>query len=198
MLDNPWPFILFVLVMTGTPGPGNLAHMAIGQTFGFRAALPFLCGTVLGGFAVDALVAVGLGQAIAASPTLNTVLRVVGMSYIIYLAVRIVRSQAAVASNSGQAKRFSFAEGLLVHPLSPKTWAMAVAAFGQFVDPAQSLLTQQVFFVAAFVTGAIVFHSLWCLAGASIMRLLSTGRVRLAFNAVMAGLMVLASAGAML
>lgn len=195
MLDNPWPFLLFVLVMTSTPGPGNLAHMAIGQTFGFRAALPFLAGTLLGGFALDVLVAVGLGQVIVASPMLNTGLKALGMAYIVYLAVRVVRSQAA---QTGQAKRFRFSEGLLIHPLSPKSWAMAVAALPQFVDPAQPMLPQQVFFVASFVTGGLIFHSLWCVAGASLMGLLSAGRVRVAVNAVMAGLMVLASAGAMI
>lgn len=35
------PFLLFVIVMTGTPGMGNLTMMAIGQATGLRSALPF-------------------------------------------------------------------------------------------------------------------------------------------------------------
>lgn len=195
MLDNPWPFLLFVIVMTGTPGPGNLAHMAIGQTFGFRAALPFLFGTVLGGFTLTSLVAVGMGQVITASPNMYMAVKTFGMAYIIYLAVKVVRAQA---SQTGEVRRFTFVEGLLIHPLSPKTWGMSVAAMGQFVDFGAPLTPQLVFFVASFVGGGLVFHSLWCLAGASLMGFLGRGTVRTAFNGVMAGLMVLATAGAML
>ena len=54
-------FVLFVIVMTGTPGMGNLSMMAIGQTTGFRSSLPFLVGTTVGAVSLNTLVGLGLG-----------------------------------------------------------------------------------------------------------------------------------------
>ena len=38
-------FVVFAASQIGTPGPANMALMATGARFGFRAALPFVAGT---------------------------------------------------------------------------------------------------------------------------------------------------------
>jgi len=90
MLDNLVPFILFVIAMTGTPGPGNLTMMAIGQSTGFASSIPFLIGTAVGCVLLDSLVACGLGEMIIASPFVATFLRFGGVGYILYLAGKIL------------------------------------------------------------------------------------------------------------
>ncbi|MGE4505986.1 MAG: LysE family translocator [Desulfovibrionaceae bacterium] len=191
---NVIPFLIFVVVMTGTPGPGNLTMMAIGQSGGFRSALPFLSGTLLGCLALDLLVAFGLGGLFLASPTVALVMKVLGMAYMLYLAWKVLRMHVAAP---GTVRTFTFWEGLLLHPTSPKSWAMAVVAFAQFVNPEAALAPQMALFVGGFFCGAAVFHSLWCLAGAGLLRLLRTPRMRLAANASLAAGMVGATGYAM-
>ena len=41
-------FIPFAFSQVATPGPANMAMMATGARFGFRAALPFVAGVILG------------------------------------------------------------------------------------------------------------------------------------------------------
>ncbi|HAR51640.1 MAG TPA: lysine transporter LysE, partial [Roseovarius nubinhibens] len=41
-------FAVFAASQVGTPGPANMALMGTGARFGFRAALPFVGGVVLG------------------------------------------------------------------------------------------------------------------------------------------------------
>ena len=41
-------FIVFAASQIGTPGPANMALMATGARFGFRAAVPFVAGVALG------------------------------------------------------------------------------------------------------------------------------------------------------
>lgn len=186
-MENYWAFVLFVAVMTGTPGPGNLSMLVLGQTVGYRRALPFFFGMVAGGVLLDILVAVGLGELYAASPNTATVFKVASVGYILYLAWRVLRMQAAA---SGESRPFRFWEGLMLHPLNPKTWAMAVSSFSQFVDPAGPRWVQSVLFVLTFLGGMLVFHSLWCLAGESLLRWMQAPARRWGVNAVMVLLMV--------
>lgn len=194
MLDNIWPFILFVIAMTGTPGPGNMTMMAIGQSTGFRSSIPFLMGTAVGCLVLDASIACGLGQVIVSAPNIKNILRIAGLLYILYLAGKILVLQVA---SKGVDKRFTFYEGLLIHPLSPKSWTMAVVAFSQFMNPEQPLFSQIIVFVLAFALGLFVFHSSWCAAGALIPRVISSRNVLFGVNCVMVTLMVGATAYAM-
>ena len=194
MLDNILPFVLFVIAMTGTPGPGNLTMMAIGQSTGFSSSIRFLIGTAVGCVALDSLVACGLGEMIIASPVIATILRIGGIVYILYLAGKILAMQLTTSKIE---KRFTFFEGLLIHPLSPKSWAMAIVAFSQFMKPEQPLAPQIAVFVLTFLLGLLVFHSSWCAAGALIPRLIRSNRVLFAINCVMVALMVGATGYAM-
>ena len=196
MQENLLPFILFVIAMTGTPGPGNLTMMAIGQTTGFRSAIPFLIGTAIGHFCLDTLVACGLGGVFAYSPLARTVLAVCGTAYIVYLAIKILRMNTLKPKEAP--KRFTIWEGLVLHPLSPKSWAMTVAAFSQFVDPANLTATDVLIFVGCFFMGLAVFHSLWCLAGSWLMRVMQSPPVRHCLNFSMVALMLGATFYAMI
>ncbi len=194
MLENLLPFTLFVIAMTGTPGPGNLTMMAIGQTTGFMSSIPFLLGAAVGCVFLDTMVACGLGEVITASPVVAGMLRVIGVGYILYLAAKILLMQH---SRKIVEKRFTFFEGLWVHPLSPKSWAMAIVAFSQFMKADQPLGPQIFIFVLAFLLGLLVFHSSWCAGGALIPRLVNSPRLLTSVNMVMVVLMVGATGYAM-
>lgn len=187
MLDNILPFIAFVIAMTGTPGPGNLTMLAIGQTTGFFSSIPFLFGTAAGCIVLDSMVACGLGEIIVGSPVVAPVLRIGGFLYILYLAGKIMAMQLLTKKVR---KRFTFFEGFLVHPTSPKSWAMAIVAFSQFMKPDQPLGPQIAVFVISFLLGLLIFHSSWCAAGALIPRFISSSRVLFGINCIMVTLMV--------
>ena len=189
------PFLLFVLAMTGSPGPGNLAMMAIGQSTGFRSAWPFLLGVLTGGLLLTTAVILGLGRLIAMSPVMDTMLKIVGLGYMLYLSYKVLMMQAAPPEIR---RRFSYWEGLMLHPSSPKTWAMSVVALAQFTDPAAGDLARSVVFVGSFFCGAVIFHSLWGLAGDSLMRLLRTPAVRTTVNVSLVVLMLGATVYALL
>jgi threonine/homoserine/homoserine lactone efflux protein len=121
-------------------------------------------------------------------------LRIIGFFYILYLAAKVLFLQI---SSKVVNKRFTFFEGLLIHPLSPKSWTMAIVAFSQFMKPEQSLSPQIAIFVFAFLLGLLVFHSSWCAAGALIPRMISSRRVLFCINCIMVTLMVGTTAHAM-
>lgn len=186
-LETYLSFVIFVIAMTGTPGVGNLTMMAIGQTAGFRGTVPFLAGTTLGMLSLNILVGLGLGALLTASPRLTWVLKIGGMAYIGYLGWKILSMQLdEVQAN----KRFTVAEGVLVHPTNPKSWAMSVVGFSQVASPELALWQQMAVFVPTFLLFQVGFHSLWGYAGAAIVRSLASGRALLAVNVVLVAAML--------
>lgn len=194
MFENYGAFLIFVMVMTGTPGPGNLSLMAIGQSSGFRGALPFLCGVAVGFASLTGLVGFGLGEAVNASPAARVVLKVAGSLYILHLAFKVLRLQVSPPEAS---RRFTFGEGLMLHPLSPKSWGMLAASAGQFLQPGGNMAVKTALFAGTYIVCMLGFHSLWCLAGASILRALGSRGALAAVTACMALLMVGATAYAL-
>ena len=180
-------FVLFVIVMTGTPGMGNLSMMAIGQTTGFRSSLPFLVGTTVGAVSLNTLVGLGLGGLFMASPAAAWGMKVCGMAYIFYLAWKLLTMQLSEATAD---KRFTFLEGIFLHPLNPKSWAMSVVGFSQLSDPAVPFAQLMAIFVVTFMVFQVSFHSLWGLAGAVILNSLKSKNVLMGVNITLVTVMV--------
>ena len=90
----------FAFVTSITPGPNNLMLMASGANFGVRRTLPHMLGVALGFVFMAVLVGAGLAQAFAAVPQLYTVLKVVSVAYLLFLAWKI-----ATAPPPGEAAR---------------------------------------------------------------------------------------------
>jgi len=180
-------FVLFVIVMTGTPGAGNLTMMGIGQTTGFRSAIPFLIGATVGAVSLDTMVALGLGKIIQASPNLSMIMKVCGTCYILYLGWKLLTMRLGGHTVD---RRFTFWEGVVLHPLNPKSWAMALVGFTQFADPSAPLARQVAVFALTFMVFQVTFHSAWGLAGAAILRTLKSGAVLTGVNCVLVAVMV--------
>jgi len=156
--------------------------------------IPFLCGVALGSVCLTVVVGLGLGSAINASPAAGMVLKVAGGAYILYLALKVMRLRIAAP---GSARRFTFTEGLMLHPLSPKSWGMLVASAGQFLAPGDDFPAQAAAYILTYFVCMLGFHSLWCLAGASMLRAMGSDAAKTAVTACMAALMVGATAYAL-
>lgn len=179
---------LFVISMTATPGPANMAHLASGQTSGFRRSLPFLVGNVIGLLIMNLSVGFGIGRIIQSYPAISLIIKALGSCYIVYLAISLIRSSKGGFSEK---KRFSFYNGILLQFLNPKSWAMSVSAFSQFSDPTIPLAPQIIGFSLCFLMWQPISHGLWTAAGAGIMEWLKKKRNRLLlFNSGASALMV--------
>ncbi len=187
MQENYWPFLLFVIVMTGTPGPGNLAMLALGQSVGFKKSIPFLIGMVTGGICVGVLICMGLGELYMTSPRTASAFKIISIMYILYLAWKVMMMNVKPPE---EVRPFTIYDGLMLHPLNPKHWAMNVSAFSQFADPTAPRVFEISAFVLTLACGALLFHSLWGFAGSSLLRLLRTRILRLCINSSMVVLMV--------
>src|SRR5258705_11399901 len=85
-------FAATVLPLVCPPGPDILFVASQGLSGGARAAMRANLGVLLG-YAMHALLAAfGVAAVVAASPLLFEILRWVGVVYLVYLAVKLIRS----------------------------------------------------------------------------------------------------------
>ena len=177
----------FAFVSSITPGPNNLMLMASGANFGFRRTLPHMLGVALGFVLMVVLVGVGLAELFERHPASHTVLKVVSVVYLLYLAWRIATA-AAPDEAAGKGRPFSFLQAAAFQWVNPKAWAMALTAVTVYTA---SRSLADIALVAA-VFGAINLPSVgtWAWLGQEMRRVLtSPGRLR-AFNVTMAALLV--------
>lgn len=118
------------------------------------------------------------------------------MVYMTYLAWRII---CLTVRPKGEVALPSFWEGLLIHPLSPKTWAMNLVAFSTFLaGNGLGIHENALILVTGFTLGGMVFHSLWALLGVSILALIGEGPLMRAITVTMAVAMLAATLWALL
>ncbi|MBL8670531.1 MAG: LysE family translocator [Alphaproteobacteria bacterium] len=173
---------VFAFVASITPGPNNVMLAASGATFGFRRTVPHVLGVFLGFMALQAAVALGLGQVFAASATLQTALKWVGAAYLLWLAWKI--GTAGRPAADPDARPLSFLQAAAFQVANPKGWTFAIGVAAIAVDgttsPAQALA------VAALVaTIGLPCMAVWAGCGVAVGRWLTSDRALRAFNAAM-------------
>jgi threonine/homoserine/homoserine lactone efflux protein len=171
-------FSLVAFIGIATPGPTVLLALTNGSRYGVRASLPGMLGAVLSDFVLIAAVAVGLGALLAASEFWFSVVKWVGVAYLAYLGVRLLRSKGTftVPGDSTPAERPSgravFLRSFLVAATNPKGYLFFSAFLPQFVAPAEPQLPQYVTLALTFAAIDLVVMLAYAAAGAQAIRVL--------------------------
>ena len=182
----------FAFVTSITPGPNNLMLLASGANYGVRRTVPHMIG-VSGGFCVMvALVGIGLMGVFDAWAPARTVLAIVSVLYMLWLAWKIAHA-AGPEEAQGGGRPMTLVEAALFQWVNPKGWAMALTAITLYA-PANAAGERE---LMAILLVAIVFAvvnlpsvGVWAWAGLALRRVLTDPtRLRL-FNWTMAALLV--------
>ncbi len=181
-------FAVFAASQVGTPGPANMALMATGARYGFRAALPFVLGVAFGKQLVIWPVGFGLMELADQVPVLFAALKWISAAYIIWLAWKVANLRLSTGATG---KTPGFLAGLIVHPLNPKAWAMIVAGFTSFVAAGTPSL-QATATIAAILLGCqLILHPIWAFVGDRIAATVAGRPAEKYLMWVLAGLTVL-------
>jgi len=179
-----FPFLIFAFVSSITPGPNNIMLTSSGIRFGFLRTIPHMLG-VVGGFAVLlALCAAGVGSLVLALPAADTLLRIAGSAYLLYLAWQL-RVMKAEDANDGQAKPMSFCAAALFQFANPKAWVMGITGASAFLPSLQPVWLAVLVFCLLFSLVNLPCLGVWAAAGAGLRRYLQTAVWRRVFSAVM-------------
>ncbi|AXI55835.1 LysE family translocator [Sulfitobacter sp. JL08] len=177
----------FCFVSSITPGPNNLMLMASGANFGFRRTIPHMLGVGLGFAFMVVLVGAGLAQVFSQFPVTNTILKIVSVAYLLFLAFKIATA-ASIKKGVSVGSPMTFMQAALFQWVNPKAWTMAVTAVTVYM-PSN---TYAAILLVAAVFGAINLPSVstWTLLGQQMARILTNPRRLVMFNWSMAALLV--------
>lgn len=178
----------FALISSITPGPNNLMLMASGANFGFRRTLPHMLGVSLGHCFLVLCCGVALSGIFQQVPQLQTVLKVLAVGYLLWLAFKI----ASAAPKDPKApetagKPLTFLQAAGFQWVNPKGWSMALTASTVYGGPE---FLEAIAVAGTFVSMNWPAISLWAVLGTQIARFLHSPKRMRVFNAVMALLLV--------
>jgi threonine/homoserine/homoserine lactone efflux protein len=189
---------VFAFVTSVTPGPNNMMLLTSGVNFGVRATLPHALGISCGHFIMLMAVGLGLGELFIRVPAAYSAMRVVGMSYMLYLAWGIVKSGAPSAQEGASqgAKPLGFWGAAAFQWVNPKAWVMTLGFFSNYLPQQASLV---LIAMTSLLFSLVNFPSIgvWAVMGARMGHYLQVDLYRRAFNWTMAVLLVASMAASL-
>ena len=186
---------LFAAATVFSPGPNNLMLMASGANFGLRRSLPHLAGVAYGFPLMILPVGLGVMQVFEVWPPAYTLLKLVSVAYLLWLAWKIAH-QAAPGEAQANARPLSFVQAAGFQWVNPKAWSMALGAITLYA--ASRDLSAVAWVSATYAVIGTASAVAWTVLGTGMRRWLAEPRRLRIFNWTMAALLLAAMAPVLL
>jgi len=175
-------FVLAATVVLVMPGPTILLVISQAISHGRKAVIPLVAGVTFGDFTAMTLSLLGLGAVLTASSALFSALKCIGAAYLIYLGIKLWRSNPeeldisfSVAKTSN---RSLFKSAFFVTALNPKSIAFFVAFLPQFISSQNETLPQCLLLGATFLLLAALNSALYAVFAGQLRDKLQNTKVR--------------------
>jgi threonine/homoserine/homoserine lactone efflux protein len=183
-------FVMFAVVMFFTPGPNNIMLLSSGLSYGFRRTLPHIAGITIGFAFMVGAVGLGLGTVFIAYPVLQTVLKYLGVAYLIYLAAVIaIAEPAAPESGDSAGHPMTFWGAALFQWVNAKGWVMVIGTITAYAAIAAFPWNIAIQVSLSLILGALSCTA-WALFGTALRPMLTSPLAVRAFNIAMAVLLL--------
>lgn len=179
-------FLTYAVITAVTPGPNNIMSMSNGNRKGFKGALPFNLGILVGFSAVMILCTAFCSLLSTWIPKIKMPMLIVGACYMLYLAWETFRSSDSIEENHS---RDGFVSGLLLQFINPKIYIYCIMSMEAYILPFYNGQVPQLLGFAlllAFI--GFIFTLLWSAFG-SVFRWLFSKHAKFV-NTIMALLLV--------
>ncbi len=193
-------FVGASIAISVSPGAGAIQSMATGLSHGLRRGAWSVAGLQIGLMTQLAVVAIGLGAAVAKSMVAFTVIKWIGVLYLIYLAVRQWRTTgedlSAQVTQDVDARGGRLAlllRGALVNLTNPKGLVFLLAVLPQFVVLSRPLLPQYLTIAATMVVVDVLVMCAYTGLASRLLGWLRTPRQQRTLNRTMSGLFAVAA-----
>ena len=182
-------FVIFAVVMFFTPGPNNIMLLSSGLTYGFRRTVPHIAGITIGFAFMVGAVGVGLGAVFIAYPVLQTILKYLGVTYLVYLAAMIAMSGPVEPDQEGGRGPMTFWGAAMFQWINAKGWVMVIGTITAYAAIASFPWNIAIQVSLSLLLG-VLSCTLWALFGTALRPILKSRRAVRAFNIVMAVLLL--------
>ncbi|QOV12099.1 LysE family transporter [Viridibacillus arvi] len=127
-------FLLFVFISSFTPGPNNIMSMAFANKHGYKKTIRFCLGVGVGFFLITLLCSFFNNILISALPIIELPLTILGVTYMLYLAYKILTSKELDDGNN-ESNSNGFFIGILLQFVNPKGILFGITVVSTFILP---------------------------------------------------------------
>ena len=167
-------FLVTTVMLILVPGPAAITVAAQGASNNSKKAFMGVMGVASADVIFFALSATGIASLILASNLLFSVIKWLGVSYLLYLGITALFSKSGAIKINAKTKESSrkklFSQGLVVQLANPKALMYFSALLPQFIDPSEPILFQMVIMGASCLLADIVVYSLFSLLGEKLAK----------------------------
>ena len=188
-LDLLAVFFTASLLLALAPGPDNMFVLTQAAIRGWRAGLAITSGLCTGLLVHTAAVAFGVAAIFQASMVAFTGLKLIGATYLLYLAWQAFHAHAeSLELTTGAAMPLFplYRRGIVMNITNPKVSIFFLAFLPQFADPTRGPLAIQIVIlgIVFMITAVFVFTFISLMAGAIGRRLRSRPAVQIYMNKI--------------
>ncbi|MEO9569584.1 MAG: LysE family translocator [Polaribacter sp.] len=137
MIETLISFALATSILSISPGPDNIFVLTQSIVNGKKYGLATVLGLMTGCIIHTTLVAFGVSAIIKENENLFFFIKILGASYLIYLAFKVYKSDAKIILSNNTVKSESilklFKKGFIMNVLNPKVTIFFLAFFPQFL-----------------------------------------------------------------
>jgi len=138
-------YVVTAILFSLAPGSGTVNSISNGLSYGTRKSLASIAGLQIGLAFHILLVGAGIGALVAKSAFAFTLIKWVGVVYLIWLGIqkwRDTSSMVATEEGISQSSWTLLRNAVLINLTNPKSIVFLVALFPQFIDPSQPQVPQ--------------------------------------------------------
>ena len=188
MYDQFLPLILFGIATAFTPGPNNILSSYSGFNFGFKKTIPLMLGVILGWTTMLTVMASGLIIIFQKYIFLQSIIKILGTIFLIYLAYKIAFSSTNESENIK--KPVLFFDTFLFQFINPKGVMVAMIAVSTFIDVQNNYLRDATIVIITYFFMAVFSVSSWCLLGKYLRKFATSDKFIKNFNYTMSFLLI--------
>ncbi len=181
---------MFSFATSFTPGPNNIMLLSSGLTFGYKKTIQLILGIVIGFPLMTIFVGLGLGEFFKLYPFVFKILKIMGISYLLWLAWHIAKSTPKFKKNNENSKPLKFIPMLLFQWINPKNWIKIITAMSVYVTSVEHATTQIIIITSIFFLTALISTNAWAIGGLVLKKFIKSDVGIKRFNVIMAILLV--------
>jgi threonine/homoserine/homoserine lactone efflux protein len=117
--------LVLTSVASFTPGPNNTLSTALGANLGLKRSLRFVLAVPVGWGLLFSVCAGGIGAVVVALPSLRFSIKLIGVLYLLWLALKLARSGTMAQADTAQL-RVTFWQGVVLQFVNIKAWMLAL------------------------------------------------------------------------
>ena len=180
--------ILFGIAGAYIPGPNNVIASHSGFNFGFKKTIPLILGVAFGWTFILVIFESGLIFVFQKFPILQTIVKVIGTIFIVYLAYKIAFTK--LEKTKEVKSPITFTDTILLQLVNPQGILTAMLIVSTFLDPKNNYLRDAIWVTIIMFVMALTSITFWTLIGKYLRKIATNENFIKLFNYTMSFLLI--------